>query len=226
VYKLIWCIKSRKTNKFTNLILVNTENTDTVDFLLTHGLVLYGKHHQCEPSKPPTPTPLQCTKCFQLGHHVTACPNKPACPKCPQTHAPNKCEGAISTCLLCGGPHAAWSRSCPSIKTAPITEEGQRPQEARPRKFYRNRPNENRSNHGNSHTPSIKIKNFTSYIRVSTVNRSRGVVLLVASNITNTKHELPPHLSDLEAVAADIQFNNSTITLISYYNPPKEPLST
>jgi hypothetical protein len=26
--------------------------------------------------------------------------------------------------------------------------------------------------------------------------------------------------------AADIQFNNSTITLISYYNPPKEPLST
>jgi hypothetical protein len=121
-YKLIWRIKSRKTNNFTNLIRVTTENTNTVDFLLTHGLVLYGKHHQCEPSKPPTPTPLQCSKCFQLGHHVTACPNKPACPKCPQTHAPNKCEAVISTCLLCGGPHAAWSRSCPSIKTAPITE--------------------------------------------------------------------------------------------------------
>jgi hypothetical protein len=94
-----------------------------VDFLLTHGLVLFGKHHQCEQSKPPTPTPLQCTKCFQLGHHVTACPNKPACPKCPPTHAPNKCEAVVSTCLLCGGPHAAWSRSCPSIKTAPITQE-------------------------------------------------------------------------------------------------------
>jgi hypothetical protein len=87
VYKLIWRIKSRKTNKFTNLIRVTTENTDTVDFLLTHGLVLYGKHHQCEPSKSPTPTLLQCTKCFQLGHHVIACPNKPACPKCPQTQA-------------------------------------------------------------------------------------------------------------------------------------------
>jgi hypothetical protein len=122
-YKLIWRIKSRKTNKCTNLIRVTTENTNTVDFLLTHGLVLYGKHHQCEPSKPPTPTPLQCSKCVQLGHHVTACPNKPACPKCPQTHAPNKCEAAVSTCLLCGGPHAAWSRSYPSIKTAPITEE-------------------------------------------------------------------------------------------------------
>jgi hypothetical protein len=122
-YKLIWRIKSRKTNKFTNLIRVTTENTNTVDFLLTHGLVLYGKHHQCEPSKPSTPTPLECSKCFQHGHHVTACPNKPACPKCPQTHAPNKCEATVSTCLLCGGPHAAWSRSSPSIKTGPITEE-------------------------------------------------------------------------------------------------------
>jgi hypothetical protein len=71
-------------------------------------------------------------------------------------------------------------------------------------------------------TPSIKIKNFTSYIRLSTVNRARGVTLLVASSIANTKHDL----SDLEAAAADIQFNNSTITLISYYNPPKEPLAT
>ncbi|KAH0816580.1 hypothetical protein GEV33_006211 [Tenebrio molitor] len=122
-YKLIWRIKSRKTNKCTNLIRVTTENTNTVDFLLTHGLVLFGKHHECEPSKLPTPTPLQCSKCFQLGHHVTACPNKPACPKCPQTHAPNKCEAVVSTCLLCGGPHAAWSSSCPSIKTAPITQE-------------------------------------------------------------------------------------------------------
>jgi exonuclease III len=76
------------------------------------------------------------------------------------------------------------------------------------------------------HTPTIKIKNFTSYIRLSSVNRARGVALLIASSIANSKHDLPPHLSDLEAVAADIQFNNSTITLIAYYNPPKEPLST
>jgi exonuclease III len=76
------------------------------------------------------------------------------------------------------------------------------------------------------HTPSIKIKNFTSYIRLSSVNRARGVALLIASSIANSKHDLPPHLSDFEAVAADIQFNNSTITLIAYYNPPKEPLST
>jgi hypothetical protein len=106
-----------------------------------------------------------------------------------QTHAPNKCEAVVSTCLLCGGPHATAIMEI-------------------------------------HNTPSIKIKNFTSYIRLSTVNRARGVALLVASSIANTKHDLPPHLSDLEAVAADIQFNNSIITLISYYNPPKEPLST
>jgi hypothetical protein len=51
-------------------------------------------------------------------------PTRPPRHRMPQqTHAPNKCEAAISTCLLCGGPYAAWSRSCPSIKTAPITEE-------------------------------------------------------------------------------------------------------
>jgi hypothetical protein len=116
----LWRIKSRQTNKFTKLIRVITV---TVDFLLNNGINLFGNHHQCEPSKPPEPTPLQCTKCYQLGHPATACTNKPACPKCPDTHAPNNCEGATPKCLHCGGAHAAWSRKCPKIKDAPITEE-------------------------------------------------------------------------------------------------------
>jgi hypothetical protein len=95
----------------------------TIDFLLNNGINLFGNHHQCEPSKPPEPTPLQCTKCYQLGHPATACTNKPACPKCPETHAPNNCEAATPKCLLCGGAHAAWSRKCPKFKDTPITDE-------------------------------------------------------------------------------------------------------
>jgi hypothetical protein len=75
------------------------------------------------PTKPPEPTPLQCTKCYQLGHPATACTNKPACPKCPETHAPNNCEAATPKCLLCGGAHAAWSRKCPKFKDTLITDE-------------------------------------------------------------------------------------------------------
>ncbi|CAH1384244.1 unnamed protein product, partial [Tenebrio molitor] len=119
----LWRIKSRQTNKFTKLIRVITEDTVTVDFLLNNGINLFGNHHQCEPSKPPEPAPLQCTKCFQLGHPATACTNKPACPKCPETHAPNNCEAATPKCLLCGGAHAAWSRKCPKFKDTPITDE-------------------------------------------------------------------------------------------------------
>ncbi|KAJ3631849.1 hypothetical protein MTP99_012954 [Tenebrio molitor] len=119
----LWRIKSRQTNKFTKLIRVITEDTVTVVFLLNNGINLFGNHHQCELSKPPEPTPLQCTKCYQLGHPATACTNKPACPKCPETHAPNNCEAATPKCLHCGGAHAASSRKCPKIKDAPITEE-------------------------------------------------------------------------------------------------------
>jgi hypothetical protein len=53
----------------------------------------------------------------QLGHHATACNNKPACPKCPEIHAPNNCEAEIPKCLHCG------ARKCPKIKDAPITEQ-------------------------------------------------------------------------------------------------------
>ncbi|KAH0818277.1 hypothetical protein GEV33_004514 [Tenebrio molitor] len=115
----LWRIKSHQSNKFTTLI---TEDTATVDFLLNNGLTLFGKHHQCEPSMPPEPTPLQCTKCYQLGHHATARTNKPACPKCPETHAPNNCEAETPRCLHCGDAHAA-----PKLKTRPLPNRHQSP---------------------------------------------------------------------------------------------------
>jgi hypothetical protein len=83
VYKLIWCIKSRKTNKFTNLILVNTENTDTVDFVLTHGLVLYGKHHQCEPSKTTNPDPAPVYEVFSARPPRHRMPQQTRVPQMP-----------------------------------------------------------------------------------------------------------------------------------------------
>jgi exonuclease III len=78
-----------------------------------------------------------------------------------------------------------------------------------------------------THTQNpIHVPNFSSYSRPSRFNNFyRGVALLIDSNINSIKHDLPPHLSDLEAVAADAQLNNKTITIISYYNPPSEPIS-
>jgi exonuclease III len=78
-----------------------------------------------------------------------------------------------------------------------------------------------------THTQNpIHVPNFSSYSRPSRFNNFyRGVALLIDSNINSKKHDLPPHLTDLEAVAADAQLNNKMITIISYYNPPSEPIS-
>jgi hypothetical protein len=52
------------------------------------------------------------------------------------------------------------------------------------------------------------------------------VALLVADNLASSAHPLPDHLSQLEAVAANLHINNSSITIISYYNRPNDNVST
>jgi exonuclease III len=69
-----------------------------------------------------------------------------------------------------------------------------------------------------THTQNpIHVPNFSAYSRPYTFNNfRRGVALLIDSNINSIKHDLSPHLSNLEAVAADAQLNNKSITIISY----------
>ena len=71
----------------------------------------------------------------------------------------------------------------------------------------------------------IKINNFTTYYRPSTMQNARGTALLILSKIPSTPHILPDNLANLEATAANVLINNLSITIISYYNPPSENLS-
>jgi hypothetical protein len=70
----------------------------------------------------PTPTPLQCPRCFQFGNGQAECTNKPICPKCPKKHPLNKCSAKESSSLHYKGTHPAWSRSCPILKQIEITD--------------------------------------------------------------------------------------------------------
>jgi hypothetical protein len=90
-----WRIISRKTNRATSFIRVLSTDNKTVDDMLINGVVLYGRTFECETSHPPTPTPLQCPRCFQFGHGQADCTNKPICPKCPESHPPNRCPPAL-----------------------------------------------------------------------------------------------------------------------------------
>ncbi|KAH0818495.1 hypothetical protein GEV33_004296 [Tenebrio molitor] len=111
-----WRIVSRKSNRPTSFIRVLSTDKVTVDYMLINGIVLYGRTFECETSHPPTPTPLQCPRCFQFGHGQAECTNKAICPKCPESHPPNRCPAKEPSCSSCNGPHPAWSRACPSFK--------------------------------------------------------------------------------------------------------------
>ncbi|XP_049942712.1 uncharacterized protein LOC126419568 [Schistocerca serialis cubense] len=60
-------------------------------------------------------TMLQCYNCQQLGHTARGCKNTVACLKCAAAHDTRSCtkpRGVACSCVNCGGPHAANSRSC------------------------------------------------------------------------------------------------------------------
>jgi hypothetical protein len=118
-----WRIVSRKSNRPTSFIRVLSTDRVTVDYMLINGIVLYGRTFECETSHPPTPTPLQCPRCFQFGHGQAECTNKAICPKCPESHPPNRCPAKEPSCSSCNGPHPAWSRACPSFKQILVTDE-------------------------------------------------------------------------------------------------------
>ncbi|CAH1384286.1 unnamed protein product [Tenebrio molitor] len=117
-----WRITSRKTNRPTTLIRILTTIKDTIDDMLINGVELFGRTFEFETSHPPTPTPIQCLRCFQFGHGQAECTNKPICPKCPDSQPPNKCPAKEPSCPSCKGPHPAWSRSCPKLKEVEVTE--------------------------------------------------------------------------------------------------------
>ncbi|RZC37137.1 hypothetical protein BDFB_011562 [Asbolus verrucosus] len=119
----MWRITSCKTGKPTPLIGVTTHQKNTIDHLLIHGITLFGRTYYAEPFNPPTPTPVQCSRCFQFGHALADCPNKPICPKCSNSHNPNKCPEAILSCPFSQGNHPAWSRSCRKFKKLTVIDE-------------------------------------------------------------------------------------------------------
>ncbi|KAJ3641847.1 hypothetical protein Zmor_028319 [Zophobas morio] len=72
----------------------------------------------------------------------------------------------------------------------------------------------------------IKIPCFTTYHRPSTMNNARGTALIISNKIPSTRHDLPPNLANLEATAVNILIANISLTIICYYIPPQEALSS
>ncbi|KAJ3617037.1 hypothetical protein MTP99_009153 [Tenebrio molitor] len=82
----LWRIKSRQSNKFTTLIRVITEDTAIVDFLLNNDLTLFGKRHQCETSK--NPSPFNAPSATNSATTRPLAPTNPRAPNAPKPTPP------------------------------------------------------------------------------------------------------------------------------------------
>jgi hypothetical protein len=57
--------------------------------------------------------PVQCYKCWNIGHKSFACKKEQVCGRCAQQgHQHRQCQVAEPSCATCGGPHEAFSRNC------------------------------------------------------------------------------------------------------------------
>jgi hypothetical protein len=101
-----------KQIKPTSFIRVLSTGEETVDDTLFNGVDLYGCTFVCETSHLPTPTPLQCPRCFQFGHELAETTNKPQMSRM-----------SPSQQVLRQGALLPWSCSCPKLKQAEVTDE-------------------------------------------------------------------------------------------------------
>lgn len=66
--------------------------------------------------RPFVPNPQRCFRCQRFGHGSRNCRGRETCAKCSATdHVADICENNHK-CINCGGPHPAFSRTCPKWK--------------------------------------------------------------------------------------------------------------
>lgn len=82
------------------------------DSLPSHVKVGHVRH----PVRPYVPKPLQCYKCFKLGHVKGVCDNNVVCPRCAECHPKDSCRATVLKCTNCHGAHEASSKDCPRVR--------------------------------------------------------------------------------------------------------------
>lgn len=65
--------------------------------------------------RPYVPRPLQCHKCFKLGHVSAVCKSPTSCRRCGGAHQVDSCETDAMKCANCSGAHEATSKDCPKM---------------------------------------------------------------------------------------------------------------
>lgn len=66
--------------------------------------------------RPYIPKPLQCFRCFKMGHVKGVCTSNVVCPRCAEPHSEDTCHATAFKCSNCHGAHKASSKDCPRVR--------------------------------------------------------------------------------------------------------------
>ena len=99
----------------THSIVIFTETPIQANKCITDGILIDYQRYPANRFVPQYQI-TQCFKCYRYGHRAEACnTHLTSCGKCSENHLTKECLSNTETlcCILCKGPHPAWSHECP-----------------------------------------------------------------------------------------------------------------
>ncbi|KJZ69698.1 hypothetical protein HIM_10919 [Hirsutella minnesotensis 3608] len=113
----ILCERSGQTDSpllkaYGSMVVYLTKKNDAKKLLDGKYFDLAGESACTNPFEP-RKGPMQCFNCQEMGHKAFRCKKPQVCGRCASAgHHHRECQAMEPKCVLCGGPHEAFSRNC------------------------------------------------------------------------------------------------------------------
>jgi len=98
----------------THSIVIFTETPMQANKCLEDGILIDYRRYPATRFVPQYQI-IQCFKCYRYGHRADSCDQQlSSCGKCSKNHRTKECSSnnEAHCCILCKGPHPAWSHEC------------------------------------------------------------------------------------------------------------------
>jgi hypothetical protein len=112
VAKIAWLSKKDVPKAYGSMVVYLTKKSDARR-LITDGFFHVGGESGTTSAFEHRPRPGQCYNCQELGHKAYQCRKTQRCARCAKDgHHHKNCNEVVAKCVLCGGPHESFSRTC------------------------------------------------------------------------------------------------------------------
>lgn len=112
IAKIHWLSNKENGKTYGSMVIYLTKGADAKRLLEEGRFHLAGESGSTNIFEP-RQGPVQCYRCWNMGHKAFVCKTGQACGRCAeQGHQHRQCQAAEPSCARCGGPHEAFSRNC------------------------------------------------------------------------------------------------------------------